>query len=71
MPRKPAKPGDPPVTTVFAVVGEHRDDPGRLLLRGEDGRFYAYGRGGRLHAVAPDGAWVLDPDPADAGATDA
>ncbi len=59
--------------TVFAVVGEHRDDPARLLLRGEDGRFYAYGRGGRLRAVAPDGAWVLDPDPdpADASAADA
>ena len=50
--------------TVFTVVGEHRADPARLLLRGEDGRHYAYGAGGRLQAVAPSSAWVLDPDPA-------
>jgi hypothetical protein len=28
--------------TVFAVVGEHRADPDRLLLLGDDGRYYAY-----------------------------
>lgn len=27
---------------VFAVVGEHRADPARLLLLGDDGHFYAY-----------------------------
>jgi hypothetical protein len=25
---------------VFSVVGQHREDPSLLLLRGEDGRFY-------------------------------
>ena len=50
--------------TVFAVVGEHRADPARLLLRGEDGRYYAYGAGGRLRPVALSDAWVLDADPA-------
>ena len=50
--------------TVFAVVGEHRADPARLLLRGEDGRHDAYGAGGRLRPVALGDAWVLDADPA-------
>lgn len=28
--------------SVLAVVGEHRGDPTRLLLRGDDGAFYTY-----------------------------
>lgn len=27
---------------IFAVVGEHRANPDRLLLLGDDGRFYTY-----------------------------
>ena len=29
------------MTNVFAIVGEHRKEPSRLLL-GDDGHFYAY-----------------------------
>ena len=29
-------------TTVFSVVGEHRREPDRLLLLGDDGRYYAF-----------------------------
>jgi hypothetical protein len=41
----PAPADDPflsSVPAVFAVVGEHRVDPARLLLLGDDGRFYTY-----------------------------
>lgn len=31
---------DPNGECVFSVVGRHRDDPGRLLLCGDDGRYY-------------------------------
>jgi hypothetical protein len=34
--------GDPALTNIFAVVGEHRDDPNRLLVVGEDGNTYDY-----------------------------
>ncbi len=50
--------------TVFTVIGQHGVDPARLLLQGEDGRYYAYGRGGRLRVVALTDAWILDADPA-------
>ncbi|MDP9357247.1 MAG: hypothetical protein M3R02_18560, partial [Chloroflexota bacterium] len=45
---------------VFAVVGEHRDDPGRLLLRGSDDHFYAYDEDCRLHPVELTSDWNLD-----------
>ena len=48
------------MTNVFAVVGQHRAEPGRLLLRGDDGRYYAYAANGHLSAVEPSNAWVLD-----------
>ena len=42
----------------FSLVGEHRDDPDRLLLLGDDGRFYGY--------ALPDGPFVpTDPDAED------
>ena len=50
------------MTNVFAVVGQHRAEPGRLLLLGDDGRFYAYAANGRLTAVEPNAAWLLDED---------
>jgi hypothetical protein len=50
------------VTNVFAVVGEHRWEPGRLLLLGEDGRYYAYGANGTPVEIEPSAAWSLDED---------
>ena len=47
---------------VFAVVGEHRDDPAQLLLRGSDARFYAYADDGRLRPVEPSDEWEIDKD---------
>ena len=51
------------MTTVFAVVGEHHEDPDRLLLLGDDGQHYAL----RLPDGAPspipadlDTSWMLD-----------
>ena len=31
---------NPTVECVFSVVGQHRDDADRLLLYGDDGRYY-------------------------------
>jgi hypothetical protein len=46
---------------VFAVVGEHRDDPTWLLLLGEDGQHDAYRRlDGAVLAIDPDDAWRLE-----------
>jgi hypothetical protein len=51
------------VATIFAVVGEHQEDSGFLLLLAEDGNFYG------LHddapeappvPVEPDSAWVIE-----------
>ena len=50
------------MTNVFAVVGQHRAEPSRLLLLGEDGRYYAYAADGRPTAVEPNAAWLLDAD---------
>ena len=49
------------MTTIFAVVGEHRDDPNRLLLLGDDGRHYAHRLpDGPTTPVEPDAQWVVD-----------
>lgn len=48
------------MTNVFAVVGEHRREPERLLLLGEDGRYYAYRADGAPMQVEPGAAWNLD-----------
>lgn len=46
---------------VFAVVGEHRIDPDRLLLLGDDGRFYTYETDDGLPiAVELTPEWVVD-----------
>jgi hypothetical protein len=47
------------MTNVFAVVGEHRAEPERLLLLGDDGRYYAFADG-RPAEVEPGDAWALD-----------
>jgi hypothetical protein len=54
---------DPAVPTVFAVVGENRHDPDRLLLLGSDGQHYQYHLSdGTTSPVKPDEGWVIDPD---------
>ena len=52
-----------PTCTVFAVVGQHRHDPERLLLRGDDGRYYAYAGAGQPTAIEPAADWAIDPVP--------
>ncbi|MEA2513134.1 MAG: hypothetical protein QOF01_2709 [Thermomicrobiales bacterium] len=52
------------MTTVFAVVGEHHDDPDRLLLLGADGQHYQFLlQEGTTTPVVPDETWVIDPNP--------
>jgi hypothetical protein len=49
------------MTTIFAVVGERRDDPLELLLLGDDGQHYAYPLpDGPMIPVEPDAGWVVD-----------
>lgn len=49
------------MTNVFAVVGEHKKDQARLLLKGDDGGYYAYGsRQGEVIPVRPGNEWTLD-----------
>ncbi|MEA2530541.1 MAG: hypothetical protein QOG89_2185 [Thermomicrobiales bacterium] len=49
------------VPAVFAVVGEHRADPTRLLLLGDDGRFYTYEtEDGVPIAVELTPEWIVD-----------
>jgi len=49
------------VVTIFAVVGEHRDDPNRLLLLGADGQHYAHELpDGPTTPVEPDVDWTVD-----------
>jgi len=49
------------MTNVFAVVGEHRDEPHRLLLLGDDGQYYAYGRmESQPTEVEPTDEWEID-----------
>lgn len=50
------------MTNVFAVVGEHRREPERLLLLGDDGRYYALTADGRPVEVQPSNSWRLDTD---------
>lgn len=46
---------------IFSVVGQHQEDPGLLLLRGEDGRFYQLDpEVGVPTAVELSPLWVLD-----------
>jgi hypothetical protein len=49
------------MTNVFAVVGEHRDEPTRLLLIGDDGRYYAYATDAPAPTeVEPSEEWAID-----------
>lgn len=67
MERSIAFPGAPAMsTTVFAVVGEHRDDPDRLLMLGSDGQHYAFHLpDGAATPVEPDEDWRVDPNQPD------
>jgi len=52
------------VTNLFAAVGEHRDDPTRLLLLGADGYHYAYSLpDGPPAPVVPGDDWLVDDAP--------
>ena len=64
MSRPPAL-GDPAVATCFSVVGEHRADPDRLLLLGDDGRYYdLHLPDGSVVPAEPEaGEWTVDPEP--------
>ena len=49
------------MTNVFAVVGEHRREPWRLLLIGDDGHFYAYATDRRQPVeIEPTEDWAID-----------
>ena len=49
------------MTNLFSVIGEHREHPDRLLLRGEDGRFYALqSPGEEPGAIVPGPEWRVD-----------
>jgi len=49
------------MTHVFAVIGEHREQPDQLLLLGADGRFYTYvSAEGPPVEVEPTEEWALD-----------
>ena len=51
------------MTTVYSVIGEHRDNPDQLLALGADGRHYALTLPeGALLPVELDDEWRLDPD---------
>jgi hypothetical protein len=64
MKRRVNEPGTLTMTTVFAVVGEHHDDPDRLLLLGSDGQYYQYQLPDETTLpVVPDETWVMDPNP--------
>jgi hypothetical protein len=53
------------MTNCFSVVGEHRDDPDRLLLLGEDGGLYDLPSPDREPTpTRPTDEWTLDPDAA-------
>jgi len=49
------------MTNVFAAIGQHRDDPDRLLLLGADGAHYAQALpDGDPEPVEPDESWQVD-----------
>jgi hypothetical protein len=49
------------MTNVFAVIGEHREQPERLLLLGADGRYYTNAASvGSPVEVEPTEEWALD-----------
>ena len=54
------------MTNIFAVIGEHRTEPSRLLLIGADGQYYAYATDAtEPREVVPSDEWAIDPDAAE------
>ncbi len=52
--------------SVYSIVGEHHEDPDRLLALGADGQHYALMLPqGTMFPVEPDEQWRLDPEPPD------
>jgi hypothetical protein len=52
------------MTNIFAVIGEDRDDPDRLLVLGADGQHYAYHIAeGTTAPVELNDEWTFDPNP--------
>jgi hypothetical protein len=55
--------------TVYSVIGEHRDNPDRLLALGSDGKHYALTLpSGATAPTEPGDEWAIDslpPDPED------
>jgi hypothetical protein len=46
---------------IFSVVGQHREDPDRLLLFGDDGHYYQLDPfEGTPTPVEPTDAWLID-----------
>ena len=51
------------MATSYAVVGEHRDDPDRLLLLGDDGRHYVLDLPDTVSTLPRvDDEWTIDPE---------
>ncbi len=56
------------MTTVYSVVGEHRDDPARLLALGSDGQHYVLTLpSGAAFPVEPGDDWEFGRDAARSG----
>ena len=48
-------------TIAFRVIGELKSDPRRLLLEGDDGRWYDYDLAlGTVAPADPSAAWAVD-----------
>ncbi len=52
------------MTNIFAVIGENREDPDRLLVLGSDGQHYEYQVSvGTTAPIEIDDKWSIDPAP--------
>ena len=49
------------MTTVYSIIGEHREDPARVMVLGSDSQYYAMILPSRVtFSVEPDYDWCLD-----------
>jgi hypothetical protein len=50
------------MSTLYAIVGEHHDDPHRYLVLGEDGAYYEWDLvTERTSPIEPGEEWAMDP----------
>lgn len=57
------------MTNLYAVVGEHSDDPDRYLVLGDDGAFYEWDLATEQTVpVEPTEEWEIDPRVAEGNA---